>query len=146
MTIEPEALLRALDLSLTDPDVERLKKALGDVEIADFEGNLDYQFFGKGLALLFEDDVLTGIQLFPDGRDGYTEYADPIPHQIHFSMRQADVRALLGAPSETIEDDEEDADVYKFADHVLNISYDKKKGTITLLTFMSLKKFANFDH
>src|SRR5262245_31787715 len=132
-TINADELIGLLGVSRADTKIGRVTKKLGECEVAEFDGNFDYCWYEHGFALMFERDRLDTIQFYPQGRDNYEEYPDALPHGLKFSFTEANVRKLLGKPSESLSHDTEDADIYKFPDHVLNVSYHKKPKTIALL-------------
>jgi hypothetical protein len=136
--IEPKRLVQLLGKSITDPEVERLQKELGDSEVMEMDPTIYFCFYGQGLCLVFTDKVLTAIHLFPEGRDGYRGYPYPIPHNLRFGLEQKDVRAALGNPTRA----RPDSDTYRFQDHALSVEYDKQQRAVSLLTFMTPETFA----
>ena len=137
MIIKPEHLIQLLGLSIADPKIERLKKELGDCEIAEFDGNFDYCFYRHGFCLMFADNILGTIHLFSEGVDNYIEYPYPIPHGLRFSFTKAEVREALGKPTKSASAN----DVYRFPDHVLNVGYGTNPKTIRMLEFSTLESY-----
>lgn len=137
-------LLALLGKSLTSPEVKALQTGSDRPEVEEFDPTIHHCYYRRGFALLFHDGILQTIQLFPEGREGYKGYSDPLPHGLRFSFKQKDVRSHLGNPLEEGGDEAEVFDVYRFPSHVLNVTYAKGPGTIQLLSFMTPEEYAKY--
>lgn len=136
-TIKPEELIKLLGRSITDPEIELLKERT-KCEVTEIDPIVGYSFPDQGFSLEFNDNNLSTIMVFSEGVEDFHEYPYPLPHGLRFSMKKAEVRALLGKPIQT----GTDTDIFKFPDHVLYVEYLGKAKSVSTLTLMTLEKFA----
>lgn len=130
--LKPAQLVQLLGKRMNDAKVKQLVDQLGDVDISEMEGEYDYTFEGHGLQLTFEEKKCSVVMLYPEGRDGFSEYPFPIPHDLEFKFKKKDVQAALGKSPESgdLWDD------YVFDDHVLHIEYGGKGKPISMITLL----------
>ncbi len=137
-----DEMVRLLGKQVKDPEIAKFFSGLGDQpDVEDLE-DFYYEFKKKGITFVFNSDLfLEAIQLFPEGKDGFTQYNDDLPAGINFTSSRDGVRAKLGEPTESGGGDDIPIfgrslnwDLYEYDTHTLHFEFTAGDLGISLIT------------
>jgi len=146
-----ENLTSLLGRNLNDPALAQIISSLGvEPEITEVDDRYYYEFKNKGLELVFDEDLkLRSIHLYPEGRNGYSQYRGDIPNDITFTLSRSEVHQKLGEPSAFGGGKVKPVfgviprwDLYEYPTYSLHVEYLPGENGISLITLMPPKNKA----
>ncbi len=137
-----KTMLSILGKHLNDAEVQNFLSSVGDKpEIMSYDITY-YIYKKKGMNLVFDENLLlSSIQLYPQGVDGYDEYTGEAPHGVTFYTPRAEVRTKLGIPTASGGGEvlpllgmTKNWDRYDYDTYTLHFEYQVGEESITLIT------------
>lgn len=125
-----------------------------DVDLASEDFRVYVERPEEGFSLIFTDEAhflnksgqsigvgeryFTGMFLYSEGKDGYTEFKYPLPKNLSFANTRDEVLQKLGNPSwsRSRPDGSVVADRWDMSDHRMNLTYSKNSNQITILSLI----------
>ena len=145
-----ETMIASLGKHHNDGVVTNLLSSIGDnPEVMNLEITY-YIYKKKGMNLVFDENLmLSSIQLYPQGVDGYDEYTGDLPQGIRFHSSRAEVRSKFGNPTASgggnvlpILGMTRQWDRFDYDTHTLHFEYQVGEETISLITLGAKVKTA----
>lgn len=122
-----------------------LREAPEEPEISDDDDGTYWTFSRSGFSFFFgEDSRLRAIHIFPEGREGFSGFAEPLPGGFSWRSRKDDVVQQLGPPSKSggggksaLYGRVPDWIRYDYPDYSLHTEFSGPDDTVGLMTLMS---------